>query len=62
MTGPHDAAPASMTLEDFADQLGLLMARTMDLDPQQLLDELEIQCEGLRNTIAQRQREPGEQD
>ena len=46
-----------MTLEEFVDQLGLLMARAKDLDPQEVLDELEIQCEGLKDTIAQRDRE-----
>jgi hypothetical protein len=41
-----------MTLDQFRDELGKLLGRTLDLDKQEVLDELEMQCDCLRDDIA----------
>ena len=40
-----------MTLEQFRDELGKLLGETRNLDKQEVLDELKLQCECLRDDI-----------
>jgi hypothetical protein len=40
-----------MTLDDFRDKLGDLLAESAGLPAEEVLSELEIQCYALRDTI-----------
>jgi hypothetical protein len=40
-----------MTLQQFRDELGKLLGKTLNLDKQEVLDELEVQCQCLREDI-----------
>jgi hypothetical protein len=41
-----------MTMDDFRNKLGDLLAETGELPAEDVLSELEIQCYALRDTIA----------
>jgi hypothetical protein len=41
-----------MKIEQFRDALGKLLAESIDLSPQKILEELELQCDYLRDDIS----------